>query len=80
MPMFEDKKKIASVIVKKIGEREQMGERHQEDGAVQDNSIALQSAAEEMMSAMESKDAKALMSALKSFIDMSRDMKEESES
>ena len=43
------------------------------DGTESDNSIALQSASEEIMHAVEAKDAKALVAALKSFIEMCDD-------
>ena len=78
MPMFDDKKKIASLIIRRISpNREVMGEKRTEEGAESDNTIAMESAAEEIMQAIERKDSKQLVSVLRSFIDMTREMDEE---
>jgi hypothetical protein len=86
MIMNDDKKNRATIIVRKISgnmEPVQNAERAEinEMGDEVDNSIGLMSAAEDMMSAVQSKDAKALKNALKSFIDMceSSDDQEEKE-
>jgi len=79
MPMFDDKRKAAALIIKKIGNREVMGEKRNENGAESDNSIAIESAAQEIMLAVERKDTKMLVNALRSFIDMSEDMEESEE-
>ncbi len=81
MPMgIDDKRKVAALIVRKVGERENMSEKPNRDGAEQDNSIAMQSAADEMIRAFEAKDSRMLVAALRSFIEMAKDMEDSEES
>jgi len=63
--LMKDSKKMAAMIIK--GPGHDMEEKMEHDGAEHDNSSALHSAAEEIMHAMHMKDAKSLMTALKSF-------------
>lgn len=78
MLMQPDKKKMASLIIASAGPKgEKMEEAPQKDGAEQDNSIAEESAAEDVMAALESKDPKALVSAFKALMEIC-DMQEDS--
>jgi hypothetical protein len=80
MMMLPDKKKMASIIVAKIKpgkSQEEVVDEVQPGEAVDDKSMALEDAASMMMQAVEKKDAKMMVSALKDFIDMC-EMKEES--
>lgn len=80
MFMKDDKnKKSATVIISRLrkDQPEEMKEAPMEDGAYQDVN-ELEVAAEEIMSAIESKDAKALKESLKSFMSMCEDSEEES--
>jgi len=79
MFMKDKKKSIASILVAKLGKPE-LSEKPMSEGAEQDDSIALKSAAEEIMSAIESKDSGMLVSALKSFYEMCDSAEDESES
>lgn len=69
--MMNDHKKIASVIMGKIGPESSYAEGGEVDGK--------DAAAEEIMSAIESKDSAALASALHSFIEICSGMGEEDE-
>ena len=76
--MQPDKKKMASLIIASSGpKKDEMQESPQKDGAEQDNSIAEESAAEDVMAALESKDPKALVSAFKALMEIC-DMQEDS--
>lgn len=79
MLMKDPKKKgIAMIIAKMKGPK--MEESVVPEGeAMQDDSIALESAAEEVLAAVEKKDAKMLKEALMSMIDMCSSKAEESE-
>ena len=66
--MSDDKKKSASLIIGKMGKMSEAPKN--EMGAEEDSSYGHMAAAEEIMSAIESKDASALKEALKSFYDM----------
>lgn len=71
---MKDKNKSLSLIIAKMKkpEGEEMSEAPKsEDGGEVDNSIGIDSAAEEIMSAIEGKDPKGLVAALKSFMEMS---------
>lgn len=71
MLMQPDKKKMAALIIAKAGPKgEEMKEAPQVDGAEQDNSIAEESAAEDVIAALESKDPKALVSAFKALMEI----------
>lgn len=81
--MFDDKKKLATIIIGKMGDKEGMEEAPtNEMGDEMDYELALEAASEDMMSALEKKDAKLFKSALKDFIylcDEQEDAEEESE-
>lgn len=72
MMMGDDKKNRATVIMAKLsGSKEQPEKRESNEmGDEVDKSIPLDSAAEEILAAVESKDASALREALKSFYEM----------
>jgi hypothetical protein len=71
MLMQPDKKKMASLIIASAGpKKDEIQEAPTKDGAEQDNSIAEQSAAEDVMAAIESKDPKALVSAFKALMEI----------
>ena len=66
--MKDDKKKSVSLIMDKM-----MGpakEAPTEDGVEQDDSVAVDTAAEELISAIESKSPKAVVAAIKSLIEL----------
>lgn len=79
MFMKDKKKGIASILVAKLG-KPGLSEAPMSEGAEQDNDIALKSAAEEILSAVESKDASMLVSAMKSFYEMCDSAEDNSES
>lgn len=70
--IMPDKKKAVSVLIARMKQpkEEQVSKAPEKDGVEQDSSIGLESAADEIMSAVESKNAKALVEALKSFMEM----------
>lgn len=72
MLMSDDKKKLATIIVNKAksGKPEEMVEAPMEDGAEQDDSIAKETAAADLISAIESKDAKALAAAFSDLMEL----------
>lgn len=71
MIMMGDKKKMASGIVSKLTESATAEPVKQDDNGVeQDDNIALTSAAEELMSALESKEPKSIAAAFKSMMDV----------
>ena len=79
MIMSDDKKKSTTLIIKKMKNgMEQMHDApKEENGDEMDMEQAgYMSAAEEMMSAIEAKDSRALMEAIKSFVDMCMDKAE----
>lgn len=72
--MSDNKKKMATLIIGKMnGESEEAPKNASGDEV--DHDMGYESAAEEMIQAIHSKDAKALKSALKSFISMCMDEK-----
>jgi hypothetical protein len=79
MIMNDPRKKMATLIVAKLKKGgESMKEQPEKDGAEQElNSHEI--AADEILSAIESKDAKALTEALKSFVEMCDESEDESE-
>lgn len=80
MLMKDKKKDVALIISKMKPEGEEMVDAPMsEDGGVVDNSIALESAAEELIQAVESKDASLVVAALKSLMEMAREEQEPSE-
>lgn len=70
MPMFDDKKKLATIIVGKIGDRDMQEGPKNEMGDELDADMGLKVASEEMIQAIDKKDPEMLMSALKDFISM----------
>jgi hypothetical protein len=86
MGLLEDKKTAAAIIIRKMGgsesyddmksSNEEMKQVATRDGAETDSSIGLQSACEEMMRAVEMKDASKFKMALESYLEMREDMKE----
>ena len=84
MILKDDKKGLVTLIMKRMkGSHRDMSPSYHEyehaeeaptkDGAEQDNSMALESASEDMMEAIKNSDASLFKSALMSFIEMSRD-------
>jgi hypothetical protein len=69
MFMGDNKKKMTTLILDKM-KGDSTKPVPMKDGGEIDNSIGIDSASEEIMSAIEKKDVKALTSALKSFMDM----------
>ena len=76
MPMFDDKKKMATLIIGKIGKKEVEEAPTSEDGSEMDHEIGLKSASEEMIAAARREDADGFMSALKDFLSMYHEPKE----
>jgi len=75
MIMSDDKKKRATLIAAKLsGPMEPM-----ENEVEQDNSIAEDSAAEELIAAIESKSPKAVVEAMKSLMELCSSSEEDSE-
>jgi len=68
MLMKDDKKKMASIIVGKMDKPDE--EMEPKEGAIPDDSVALESAAEELLQAVESKSPKAVVEAMKSLMDL----------
>ncbi|MEZ0208566.1 MAG: hypothetical protein ACAH17_00110 [Candidatus Paceibacterota bacterium] len=69
--MKDDKKKSVSLIMGKLMDKKpEVEEAPTEDGIEQDDSIAVDTAAEELISAIESKSPKAVVSAIKSLMDL----------
>ena len=80
MPMFDDKRKIASVIISRLGEKEKMRSAQGPDGAVKDDSAPLMEASKKMIEAFSAKDANAFAGALRSFIEMVNEKHESDDS
>lgn len=71
MLMKDDKKKSVSLIMGKLmGDKPEVSEAPTKDGVEQDDSVALDTAAEELLSAIESKSPKGIVAAIKSMIEM----------
>jgi hypothetical protein len=71
MFMKDDKKKAVGIIIAKAGKPDKQAEGPEEDqGEQPEDSEGMKTAAEEILSAVESKDASALVEALKSFYEM----------
>ena len=70
MLMSDDKKKQVTLIMKKLKGAESVEEAPVVDGAEQDDSIAVDTAAEELIAAVESKSPKAVVQAIKSLIEL----------
>lgn len=71
MLMKDDKKKSVSLIMGKLmGDKPEVSEAPTEDGVEQDDSVAVDTAAEELLAAIEAKSAKGIVQAIKSLIEM----------
>lgn len=80
--MMFDKKKVASIVVSKLKpSKAEMLEDAPSNamGDEKDNDIAKQSAAEELLKAIESKDSKAVASAFSSMMELCGEASEEAE-
>lgn len=83
MIMSDDKKKQASVIIAKMKEGKASSPEaapQNEAGDMVDNSIGVDSAVEELISAIHSKDVSAAKEALMSFMDLCESKEVESDS
>jgi hypothetical protein len=76
--MKDDKKKLATVIVAKIGNKDKEKEMPEREGAEME-SDNLDLIADEIMSAFEKKDVKALKESLLAFIESKDEYEDESE-
>ncbi len=77
MIMQDNKKKAATLIMSRLGTpQEKVEQAPTVDDVAQDYSIPLESAAEEIMMAVESKSPKALVEALKYFLELCEPEKE----
>jgi hypothetical protein len=83
MPMFDDKKKLATIIIGKMSDKEEMKEAPvNEMGDEIDYETALEAASEDMMKAIKEEDAMLFKASLKDFIylcEEQEDSEEESE-
>lgn len=80
MLMKDDKKKSVSLIMDKLmNKKPELTEAPMVDGAEQDDSVAVNTAAEELMSAIESKSPQAFVSAFKSLMELCQNDSEPSE-
>lgn len=71
MLMADDKKNTATLIMKKMmGDKPVTEEAPTKDGVEQDDSVAVETAAEELISAIEMKSTKGIVEAIKSLIEL----------
>jgi hypothetical protein len=71
MLLKDDKKKSVGLIMTKLmGDKPEMQEAPMKDGAEQDDSMAVDTAAEELIQAIESKSPKAVVQAIKSLMEL----------
>lgn len=70
MMMKDDKKKMAGLIIAKMGKPQEDAAAPMEDGAEQDDSMAVNSAAEEVLKAVKSDSPEQLVEAMKSLIQL----------
>ena len=79
MLMKSDKKGMAAVILGKLGKKDESPEapKMSEDGAPEDDSIALKTAGEELLSAIEGKSPMAVIEAIKSILELCEQEPEE---
>lgn len=68
MLMKNDKKQQIALIMGKL--KNEPKPAPNEDGAIQDDSVAVETAAEELISAIESKSAKGVVEAIKSLMEL----------
>lgn len=73
MFMSDSKKKASTMILGAMSPATSAKAAPSVDGAEQDSSIGLESAAEDILSAIDSKDAKALATAMQSMFEMCSD-------
>lgn len=78
MLMKDDKKKMATIIMAKMGAKPEQAPQS-EDGTEQDDSTALKTAGEELISAIESKSPMAVVEAIKSLMELCESSEPESE-
>ena len=82
--LLNDKKKAVTIMLAKLGKGGAPDSPPEapkmKDGTRQDDSIALESAAEDILKAIESKDAQSLVTALQDFYDLCDDDGDETES
>lgn len=79
MLMKDNKKNAATIIMAKMSKGPSMVPKSEPEGAESDSSDELDFAAEEVLSAMERKDSRALKEAMKSFVQMCMDQYESEE-
>ncbi len=78
MIMQDGKKKAVSLIISKLGDKQEKVEQAPTvDNVEQDLSMPLEAAADEILQALETKNAKALVEALKYFMEMCEYKKDE---
>jgi hypothetical protein len=78
MLMKDDKKSAVSLIMNKLGSKqENTEEAPTEDGSVQDDSVGMEAAAQELMTAIEQKSTKGIVEAIKSMIEMAQNSEPE---
>ena len=69
MLLKDDKKKMVTTIIGKLG-RPEMEKAPEKDGVEQDDSIGLESCADEIIQAVEEKSPKKLVEAMRSMMEM----------
>lgn len=80
MLMGDNKKKMATIIVSKLGKKEESeAPAPQKGGVEQDDSVGMEACAEELLSAIESKSPKGIAAALKSAWEMMEAQEDEGE-
>lgn len=68
--MMHDKKKMLAMIIKGADKPHEMAPKHLEMGAEQDHSVGINSAAEELLNAIDKKDVASIVSSLRSFMEL----------
>ena len=70
--LLTDKNKMAATIIANVAKKPETEEEApmSEDGGESDDSVAMESAAEELMSAIESKSTKGIVEAIKSLVEL----------
>lgn len=80
MLMKDDKKKAVTLIMgKMLGKPEETQEAPSKDGTEQDDSVAVDTAAEELISAIEAKSPKGVVMAIKSLMELCQQESEDYE-
>lgn len=78
--LLTDKKKMAATIISGMDKKPDEEMPKSEDGGELDASPGLESAAEELLAAIESKSAKGIVEAIKSMIELANEPEESEES